>query len=265
MLKSATSVSDRVPTPALDPTGNGFVIWEQVPAQPDPGNDSTNSVWISRFAGGAFGTPQTIETYTTGDSDSGHIALNASGNGVASWRQIRNPALELWTRTYENGAWGTPTLVSTSSASIAFYQVPEVAIDGAGNSVVVWSQGVASGASNARISRHRAGQVSWDAPLALETDNLSTSTAGTDDVSPEVGMDGAGNAVVIWRKTGANGLANLWSRRMDASGALGAAVRIDNQNTTSAFAHALAVSANGMAVAAWDYGSQFDIWANVFR
>jgi len=79
-------------------------------------------------------------------------------------------------------------------------------------------------------------------------------------------MDGAGNAVVIWRKTGANGLSTLWSRRMDASGMLGTTTtRIDNQNVASAYAHSLAVSANGMAVAVWYYGFEFDIWANVFR
>ncbi|HET6148641.1 MAG TPA: hypothetical protein VFH68_13990 [Polyangia bacterium] len=264
MIRDATDIGDRTPTVALDATGNGFVIWEQPPIQPDPGNDFNNSVWIARFAGGAFGTPMTIETFTTGAADSGHVAVNASGNGVASWRQITTTALELWTRTYENGAWGTPTLISTSSL-IDYYQVPEVAIDNAGNSVVVWSQAIASGAFNARISRHRAGQATWDAPMMLELDNQSQGTPGTDDVSPEVGMDSAGNAVVIWRKTGTNGLTNVWSRRMDATGVLGAATRIDNQNLHSAFAHALAVSANGMAVAVWYYGSEFDIWANVFR
>jgi len=271
MLKYATDTGDRTPTAALDPAGNGFVIWEQRPAPPDPPGDSTNSVWISRFAGGVFGTPMTIETYTAGDADSGHIALNAAGNAVASWRQLTSTAFELWTRTYENSTWGTPTLI-TSSTSISYYQVPEVAIDGAGNAVVVWSQVVASGAYDARISRHRVGQAMWDAPMPLETDNLSQNRIGVDDVSPEVRMDGAGNAVVIWRKTGANGLANLWSRRLDATGVLGAATRIDNQNLTSVYAHALAVGANGMAAAVWYHGgnpdggaSELDIWASVFR
>lgn len=264
MLKNATDTGDRAVTIALDPTGNGFVIWEQAPAQPDPGNDTSTSVWISRYAGGVFGAAQAIESYTAGNSDSGHVALNALGNGVASWRQVRLPNLEVWTRTYDNGVWGTPTLVS-SSTGIPFYQVPEVAIDNAGNSVVVWSQTAASGAYNARISRHRAGQASWDTPVPLETDNLSQGGAGTFDVSPEVRMDLAGNALVIWRKTAANGLVNIWSRRMDTTGALGTAVRIDNQNTSSAFAHHLAVAANGMAVAVWYYDLENDIWANVFR
>jgi hypothetical protein len=171
MLKSATEIGDRVPTVALDAAGNGFVIWEQPPPQPDP--DTSNSVWISRFSAGAFGTPQTIEGYTAGDADSGHLALNAAGNGIASWRQLTSIARELWTRSYDDGVWGTPMMVSTSS-SILYSQVPQVAIDTAGNAVVTWAQVVASGVYDARISRHRAGQPAWDGVIDLENDDQST-------------------------------------------------------------------------------------------
>jgi hypothetical protein len=52
---------------------------------------------------------------------------------------------------------------------------------------------------------------------------------------------------------------------MDLTGALGAPTRVDSQNLHSVFGHRLAVAANGTAVAVWYYGSEFDIWANVFR
>jgi hypothetical protein len=263
VIKPATDTGDRVPTLAMDAAGNGFLIWEQAPAQPDPGNDHTTSVWVSRYSAGAFASPMALESYTAGDANSGHVALNASGAGMATWRQTFTDHDELWSRSYAGGVWAAPQMIVTASL-IASYQVPHVAIDPAGNAVAVWTQPIASGAEQARISRHRVGQAAWDLPQPLETDNQTMGDA-SEDVSPEVGVDAVGNATVIWRKKSATGLINLWSRRLDATGALGTPVRIDSQNLHSVFGHQLAVASNGAAMGVWYYASEFDIWAAVWR
>ena len=55
---------------------------------------------------------------------------------------------------------------------------------------------------------------------------------------------------------------------MDPTGVLSDAVRIDNQNAHSIFNHDLAVAANGIAGAVWQYQSDtsvIDIWQAILR
>jgi len=260
VLKPATDAGDRNPSVAMDGAGNGFVIWEQA----DQADNGEASVWISRFSAAAFSTATTIETFAGGfGADSAHIALNASGAGVASWRQVNVATDDLYTRFYVGGVWGAPQLIVTSSV-IPFYQVPHVAIDPAGNSTAVWGQVIANNTIQARLSRHGAGQTAWDPPTMLEADNRLTGFAGS-DVSPELGLDAAGNVTVIWRKQAASGLVDLWAARVTAAGVVGTPVLIDGQNTNSVFGHQLAVAPNGVAVAVWYYANVFDIWSAVFR
>ena len=116
----------------------------------------------------------------------------------------------------------------------------------------------------ARYSRHTAGAIRWDDPVALEADNQLNGNAGN-DASPELGIDAAGNVMVIWRKQATSGLVDVWSRRVTAAGVLENPSLIENQNDYSAFGHQLAVAPNGVAVAVWFYATVGNIWAAVFR
>jgi hypothetical protein len=65
MIMYATDSGDRLPTAALDATGNGFVIWEQPVPNVDGGSDFNGHIWVSRFASGAFGTGMEIDNFPT--------------------------------------------------------------------------------------------------------------------------------------------------------------------------------------------------------
>ena len=71
---------------------------------------------------------------------------------------------------------------------------------------------------------------------------------------PLVQTDPAGNVTLVWRKRTANKRFDLWGRRF-SGGSWGPAALLESRDTNSVFFPALAVGANGTAVATWYYGT----------
>jgi hypothetical protein len=254
---------DRNPRVAVDGTGKGYLIWEDPPT-----TGGVASIWVQNYNAGWSATSVTpLSMHTTGDAFSSSIAFNETGAGTAIWLHTGSATTELWARRYNAGAWGTQELLATGS--FEFDPVPEVAIDPNGTSVAVWSQALPTN-YNARASRHVVGAATWETPQSLETNNLVGNTVG-EYVGPMVGMDSAGNAIAVWRKqlaTGASGRTVVYSSRlvpgsMTWTPANGMVLHDDGMH--AAFATSAAVSRNGTALATWYYGTEFDIWASIYR
>jgi hypothetical protein len=258
-IMTASDSNDRNAHVTLDATGKGFLIWEQ----PLDASSANVDVWVSRFSGSSFDTPMRIETFDAGDAVSPNIAANAAGGAAAVWLQLPTSSRDLWGRVYAGGAWGAPIQIASASY-IARTDPPGVAIDAAGNAIAAYAQSTATGPYNVRVARYRAGQPAWEMPMPLESNNNSQGSE-SDLPSPRVGYDGAGNALVLWRKTSGAGLTNLFSVPVSSAGALGTLARIDNDNVNGVFGHQLAVAQDGTAIAVWFHASQFNIMANVYR
>ena len=118
------------PQVALDPSGDGVALWHQ-----DDGTE--DSIWASRFASGAWGDPELIES-NSGDAHHPRLALDAAGNGVAVWLQVDGAHESLWANRFALGSWGEPVLVETGDDGDA--QSPQVALNPEGSGIVVWAQ-----------------------------------------------------------------------------------------------------------------------------
>ena len=257
---SGVDANDRNPRVAIDGTGKGFLIWESPPT-----TVGVPSIWVQTYnAGWSAASVTPLSMHTTGDAYSSSIALNETGAGTAIWLHTGASSAELWARRYNAGAWGTQELLATGS--FEFDPVPEVAIDPNGTSVAVWSQALPTN-YNARASRHVAGATTWEAPQSLETDNL-VGNSTSQYVGPVVGMDSAGNAIAVWRKQLATGRTVVYSSRLVPGSTAwtptnGMALHDDGMH--AAFVTDLAVSRDGTALATWYYGTEFDIWASIYR
>ena len=152
---------------------------------------------------------------------------------------------------------------------------PEVAIAPNANSIAIWAQSLPTN-DNTRASRHVAGAaVAWEAPQALETNNLvGTSTivgASTDYVDPLVRMDAAGNAIAVWRKltvSGTSGRDLIYTSRLAANSTTWTPVNgmpLHDDGTHAVDNVDFAMSRNGSAIAVWSYGPEFDIWTSIYR
>ncbi len=78
---------------AMDGSGNVLVVWRQY-------NGGVSNIWSNRYrAGIGWGTAQLLET-AAGTADYPHVAMNASGDGVAVWQQL-DGAYSIWSRRFE--------------------------------------------------------------------------------------------------------------------------------------------------------------------
>ncbi|MDG5499607.1 Ig-like domain-containing protein [Marinobacter sp. BGYM27] len=106
-----------------------------------------------------------------------------------------------WLFTTKDGQWGTSVSIANGASS---FDAQQVAVDAAGNALVVWVQ-----SSSIYFSRYSAASSTWDGASLLET---STEIAGV----PQVAFDGTGNALVVWAQS--DGTANsIYSNRYSAA------------------------------------------------
>jgi hypothetical protein len=126
------------------------------------------------------------------------IDIDGSGNVVAVWRlaDVGGTIIQSSRLAAGGSSWSTPEQLSVSGFSS---DNPQVAANGSGNAVAVWQQ---SNGSNSiiRISQSTDGGASWTVPTDL-------SELGQSAITPEVAVDGSGNAVALWRRS--NGEHNI--------------------------------------------------------
>jgi hypothetical protein len=153
-------------------------------------------------------------------------------------------------------AWGAPTLIETDNTGHALGPGPQsVAFDAAGNALVVWMQ--FDGTYNIWANRYSTSTGLWGAAAPIETDT-------GDAPHPQVAIDAAGNALVVWRQFDGTHY-NIWANRYSAStGLWGAAAPIETDSTGDAFVPQVAIDATGNALAVWTQfdGTRNNIWAN---
>jgi hypothetical protein len=164
------------PTLGTDAAGNAIALW------------ITDNVRVAvRPVGGVWSAPETLPgssppaTFPAGV----RIAVTPSGTIVAAWSLLTNagppagaaPAGFQVAVRPAGGAWGAPERLSEVGSN------PEVAVDPAGNAVVVWAE------AGIRAATRPAGGA-WSAFQTL-------AEAGT---VPDVALEGGGNAVAVWHR-----------------------------------------------------------------
>ena len=231
---------------AVAPNGDAVVVVSQCCGPAD--------IWANVYSGGVWLGPALIETDNAGDAISPSVAMDASGNAVAVWRQWDGSYRSVMANRFVSGVgWGLARAVETNPGDVG--GTPQVALDGAGDAVAVWEQ---SDGIRSDIWANRLAGAAWGTPVRLESES-------TDAASPDVAVHPAGDALAVWSQS--DGLrANIWASRFRPASGWQAAERIETDNAGGAMQPVVAMDAAGNGMAAWSHydGTRFNIWANRF-
>lgn len=185
-----------VPQISVDSVGNALAVWH---AQDTAINPNHFDVFSSRYnpASDIWSTPVIISG-ATNTAHNPHIAMNTSGNGIAVWTEgqddgsTSNGPMDVWIRRYSlSGGWGGAAVKMNSIPGNVnpVYAQTAVAINQNSDAVVVWVQG-GIWANSYTIAN------SWGgATLIANNPGISGNC-----YTPDVAMDGSGNAIAVWQQ-----------------------------------------------------------------
>lgn len=211
------------------------------------------------------------------------VAVGTNGTAVAVWGRVTDAGYSVQAaRKTPGGAWSDGvTLSSTDSSGL----IPHAVVDGSGNASVIWAS--ENGTGPVRAAHRAAGGSGWTAQVTLAPtggqadlavdhngnllatwtrDNkiyVARKAAGgswttpavisgsSNAQSPQVAVDGSGNATAVWMSfDGAD--YDVRSARRPAGQPWGVAVTIAGSNDDETSPE-LTVDHAGNAVAAWDH------------
>ena len=239
------------PQIAFDPSGNAISVWHQ--------SDGTrNNIWSNRYtAGTGWGTAIKIETDDAANATFPQIAIDSGDSAISVWVQSDGVLTNIWANRYtaETG-WGTAEKIETNDAGFA--EAPQIAFDPSGNAISVWQQ--SDGAwFHIWSNRYTAG-TGWGTAMKIEIDEAA------DAQEPEIAIDSAGNAIVVWWLSDGT-RTNIWANRYAAESGWGTAAKIETDDTADAESPKVAVDSGGNAISVWKQsdGTLFNILANRFE
>ena len=217
---------------AFDSAGNAIAVWVRF-------NGANFIVQAAaRPAGGGWSLPQDLSA-TGGDSANPQIALDSAGNAVAVWERSEGANVKIQTAVRPaGGAWSAPQDLSAPGEDA---REPEVAFDGWGNAMAIWSR--SNGAHYVIQAAERPFGGGWGAAEDL-------SAAGHSADVPQLALDPLGDAIAVWRRSddGSNGIAQAALR--PAGGTWGA-IRDLSGSGEAAFDPDVAVDPAGNGLAVW--------------
>jgi hypothetical protein len=143
----------------------------------------------TRPVGGSWGPPVDLSG-ASGNAESPAMAVDAAGNVVAAWK-LRLAGSEAIETAYRpaGGAWEAPVAVEFGAAVV---ETPAVAIDEAGDAVLIWRQGV--GGNHVILATSMPAGGLWASPVAISSSALNAE-------APDVAMSPSGTAVAAWQSS----------------------------------------------------------------
>ena len=238
------------PQVAIDDSGNAMVVWQQ-------SDDLNSSIWWNRYdVESGWETAMLIQTDLLQGGRLPQVAVDGSGNAIAVWQQGMR---SIWSSRYEIGqGWGTAKQISAADDPMQLAQHPQIAVDPSGNAIAVWNDpgyivwgetGVVG--ANIWSNRYVAGS-GWGSVMAVDTND-----SGTRDY-PQVAVDDAGNAIVVWQQTD-DFNRSIWSNRFAVGLGWGDAELLDPEG---GICPQVSMDGRGNAVAVWSNSGS--IWSNRF-
>jgi len=219
---------------AVDPNGNAVLVWQYI--------DGTHWRIQARTASlaGAHGSWQTLSAAGQ-DAEYPQVAIDGGGNAVFAWQRFDGSHQQIQTRV--RSAAGTLAGTHTLSAAGQDASEAHVAVDPSGDAVFAWVR------FDGKVNRIQTRARSASGTLS-STQTLSDPGQNADQ--PWVGVDLAGNAVIVWQRF--NGLENLvQTRARSAAGALSPTQTLAGTGTTVPVRAELAADPRGNVLVAWEH------------
>lgn len=222
---SSLSGDASIPVAAVDPHGDGYVLWRQW-------NGVDNDVYARRYiAGQGLEAPDKIDV-TGQDAGGPLIAVDGAGNGYASWGQYTNGVYVPWVATYlvGNGAPSlsltapTATLTNNPSVTVSGTTDPGATVTIDGTPATVSSTGAFSGTFTLPDGTHTFTVVATN---LAGRDTTSTATITVDTAAPPLTVTAPANDATLTVPTvlvsgttepGASVVVNGYAAAVDSSG-----------------------------------------------
>ncbi|MEZ5416650.1 MAG: hypothetical protein R2708_04835 [Vicinamibacterales bacterium] len=189
-------------------------------------------------------TPPRTLSFQGIDAGGPQVAFDATGHGFAVWTQDDGVAFAVWRAEYVPAfdAWLIPEQLSPPGQ---WAQIPRIAMDSAGNALVVWIRWTDPVYELVGRRFVAAGQY-WSAPVTI-------ATIGEGGAGPALAITPGGDAIAIWTGVTSSapvGAGIFAARYLAASNAWLPAVGVSSP-TDFAFLADVALAPGGDAVAVW--------------
>jgi hypothetical protein len=204
----------QLPKVALDSSGGFVVIWESDHEQYlIDGTLGNYDVYGQRVdaSGNLVGGEFKVNTTSTGSQRSADIAMDASDNFVVVWQtfgQDEAGSYGIYAQRFDAGGNKVNAEFQVNDYTTGSQLAPEVAMDDAGNFVVVWQSqdqdGDAYGIYAKQFDAAGAGQGSEFL--------VNTTTAGT-QIQASIGMSGGGDFGIAWSGAGTGDTDGVFMQR----------------------------------------------------
>ncbi|QBX54464.1 PKD domain-containing protein [Nocardioides seonyuensis] len=187
---SAVGGSAQAPDVAVDAEGNATAVWSR----------STGSGFVvqaaTREAGGAWSAPVDLTTASNGYDP--QVVVDAAGNATAIWRARAGEGTVVQAAGRPaGGVWSAPVDLATDlTLDHSRIDVPQIAVDAAGNVTATWSRYDAFRFVVQAASRPAGG--AWTTPVDLSAPSNTSANSS-------LALDPAGNATVVWTTSEGSG------------------------------------------------------------
>lgn len=180
------------PAIGVDGSNNAYVLWED---RRNSSGDKPDIYFGKRPAAtGTWSADRQVNDDRGGSAEhrQPRIAVRADGSAVAVWVDDRSKQHNIFSARLAAGAsaWGTNMRVTNNTTAIKSLADVVVAPDGAAHAV--W-QDQRNGNADVYYAKLPAGSSTWSANVKV-SDDPGTAT----QAAPRIGVDGAGNLLVIW-------------------------------------------------------------------
>jgi hypothetical protein len=217
------------PEVAVYPDGRALVVWQR----------STQGVGVIQAASSsADGSWQPPVDLSEPGADSARIAVDAHGDALVVWNRLAAGArnIEAAALPYE-GSWQRPVVLSAGGEGS---EIPEIAMDVAGDAVAVWEHH--ADGEEVIQSAFRSAGGEWQPPVDV-------TKPAPDALEPHVGMDAHGDAIALWARS--RGMADVIQAASRPAGGAWSTSHTLSETDASGERQQLAVNADGSAVAVW--------------
>jgi len=247
-VNTYTTNSQASPSVAADGKGNFVVVWASLYQ-----DGSSDGVFGQEFgaSGAAQGPEFRVNTYSSGSQYLPSVARAPDGRFVVVWTSDGQDGSSAGVFGQQFGASGAPQgpefQVNTYTTSQQYR--PSVAVDAAGNFVVVWTSVGQDGSQIGVFGRRFDMSGSAQGPEF----RANTYTSGYQGLS-SVAMAPDGRFVVVWNSNGQDGSGNgVFGQRYDASGTpLGGEFQVNTYTTNNQFDPSVAFDASANFVVVWN-------------
>jgi hypothetical protein len=196
-------------------------------------------LWAPASAQAAAWLPAVPVSPASENATFAEVAMAGNGDVVAAWVQSTGG---LWASIRPaGGSFGAPAPVSSGTGNVAG-QRPALAADPAGNAVVAWLQ--SNGTHQLMRAAFRPAGGSFGPPATI-------SAAGQHAANPDLAMDGAGNAIVVWSRSDGTRQRVQWAYRPVGGGFPAGGTTITAGANSSQEFPRIAMDPDGNAVVAY--------------